>query len=231
MSLLEIKDVSKTYRNTPALNGVTLSLEAGQIVALLGDNGAGKTTLMKCIAGLITDYSGEIRVADNPIGVESKKMVSFLPDRLALPNNITWKKAISFYQRFFSDFDEVKARDLMEFFRLPADKKIREYSKGMQEKLQIGLTIARQAQVYLLDEPLSGVDPAARDVILRGMLENYNPEAIFLISTHLIQDIENLVETVIFMHSGQILLVENADELRAKYNSSIDNIFRKAYAS
>lgn len=231
MPLLEIKEVFKTYRNTHALNGVTLSLEPGQIVGLLGDNGAGKTTLMKCIAGLINDYSGEIRVAGKPVGVESKKIISFLPDRLALPNNITWETAISFYRRFFDDFDEAKARDLMDFFHLPANKKIREYSKGMQEKLQIGLTIARQAQIYLLDEPLSGVDPAARDVILKGMLENYNPEAIFLISTHLIQDIENLIETVVFMHSGQILLAENADELRAKHNASIDHIFRKAYAS
>ena len=228
---VEVAGLTKTYRGREALSGLTLSLAPGQIVGLMGDNGSGKTTLLKILAGVLADWSGSVSIAGLAPGPESKALVSFLPDASFLPDSQKPADAIAQYRRFFADFDEAKAREMVDFFGLPWDRTLQEMSKGMREKLQISLAMSRRAQVYLLDEPISGVDPASRDVILRGILQNFDEHALMLVSTHLIQDIEAVVDSVVFLRGGSVLLQGDADDLRAEHGSSLDALFRKVYAS
>jgi len=228
---IQVTGLTKAYRGRAALNALDLQLAPGQIVGLMGDNGSGKTTLLKILAGVLADWQGEVHVAGHAPGPESKALVSFLPDASFLPDSHKLDDSIALYARFFTDFDEPKAREMIDFFGLPWDRSLKEMSKGMREKLQISLAMSRRAKVYLLDEPISGVDPASRDIIMRGILSNFDEDALLLISTHLIQDVEQIVDSVLFLKGGQMLLQGEADALRAEHGSSLDSLFRKVYAS
>lgn len=228
---IEVTGLSKSYGGRPALDGLDLHLAPGQIVGLMGDNGSGKTTLLKILAGVLAEWRGSVRIAGHTPGPQSKALVSFLPDASFLPDGHRPQDSIDLYARFFADFDEHKARGMVDFFGLPWDRTLKEMSKGMREKLQISLAMSRRAKVYLLDEPISGVDPASRDIILRGILSNFDDDALLLISTHLIQDVEQIVDSVLFLRAGGVLLQGGADELRAEHGSSLDALFRKVYTS
>lgn len=228
---IEVAHLTMNYRGRTALNDLNLSFAPGQIVGLMGDNGSGKTTLLKTLAGLLAEWRGEVKIAGHTPGPESKALVSFLPDASFLPDSQKPADSIAQYARFFADFDRVKAREMIDFFGLPWDRTLKEMSKGMREKLQISLAMSRRARVYLLDEPISGVDPASRDVILRGILTNFDEHALMIVSTHLIGDVEAIVDSVVFLRAGQVLLQGEADELRAEHGTSLDALFRKVYAS
>ena len=224
-----VTNLTKTYRGRPALRDLSLELPAGRITGLMGSNGSGKTTLLKILAGVLADYQGRVRIAGHAPGPRSKAAVAFLPDAAFIADNLTAERAVAYYARFFADFDADKARDLIRFFKLPADRTIKEMSKGMGEKLRIALTMSRRARVYLLDEPISGVDPAARDVLMNGILTDFNPDALLLISTHLIADVEPIVDSVVFLHEGGLMLAGDADDLREASGMSLDALFRKEY--
>ena len=228
---IEVRGLTKAYRGRPALKGLDLTLQPGQIVGLMGDNGSGKTTLLKILAGVLADWDGEVTIAGHTPGAASKAVVSYLPDASFLPDNHRPDDSIAQYARFFADFDREKARAMVDFFGLPWDRSLKEMSKGMREKLQISLAMSRRAHVYLLDEPISGVDPASRDVILRGILTNFAEDSLLFVSTHLIQDVESIVDSVVFLRGGQVLLQGAADELRETHGTSLDGLFRKVYAA
>ena len=226
---INLSGVSKFYGNQPGLVNANLNLPNGGIVGLLGPNGCGKTTLLKILAGVITDYEGEVRLFQTAPSPESKRFTSYLPDSSLLADSITPLDAIEQYGDFFSDFDGSKAKELMHFLQLPLERKLSAMSKGMREKAQIALIMSRNAKVYLLDEPISGVDPAARQVILETIIKGFNPESLMIISTHLISDIEPIINTAVFMSAGQVFLTGDADELRQKYQTSLDGLFRGMY--
>lgn len=228
---VQVRGLTKAYRGLPALAGLDLTLAPGQIVGLMGDNGSGKTTLLKILAGVLADWSGEVTIAGHTPGPESKAVVSYLPDASFLPDHHRPEDSIAQYARFFTDFDGAKAREMVDFFGLPWDRSLKEMSKGMREKLQISLAMSRRASVYLLDEPISGVDPASRDVILKGILSNFAEDSLLFVSTHLIQDVEPIVDSVVFLRSGGLLLQGDADDLRAEHGVSLDALFRKVYSA
>ncbi len=228
---IEVHNLTKSYRGREALSNLDLTLDEGKIVGLMGDNGSGKTTLLKILAGVLADWSGTVHIAGHTPGPESKALVSFLPDQSFLPDRHKPEDSIAQYAQFFTDFDESKARDMVDFFALPWDRTLKEMSKGMREKLQIALAMSRKARVYLLDEPISGVDPASRDVILRGIIREFSDNSLLLMSTHLIHDVESVVDSVVFMRAGRVELTGDADALRAEHGSSLDALFRKVYAS
>lgn len=227
--LVHVDHLTKHYRKTPALRDYSLSLDAGHIVGLMGPNGCGKTTLLKILAGVLSDYEGTVSIDGHAPGVATKEIVSYLPDADFLNSDWTAADAIRVYSTFFADFDADKAASMVDFFGLPTDRRLDEMSKGMGEKLQISLIMSRRARVFLLDEPISGVDPATRDVILEGILREFNPESLLIMSTHLISDIEHFVDYALFMKDGQVLLQGDADDLRASHGDSLDAIFRKEY--
>ena len=227
--LVHVDHLTKHYRKTPALRDYSLSLDAGHIVGLMGPNGCGKTTLLKILAGVLSDYEGTVSIDGHAPGVATKQIVSYLPDADFLNAEWTAADAIRIYSTFFADFDADKAASMVDFFGLPTDRRLGEMSKGMGEKLQISLIMSRRARVFLLDEPISGVDPATRDVILEGILREFNPESLLIMSTHLISDIEHFVDYALFMKDGQVLLQGDADDLRASHGDSLDAIFRKEY--
>ena len=227
--LVHVDHLTKHYRKTPALRDYSLSLDAGHIVGLMGPNGCGKTTLLKILAGVLSDYEGTVTIGGCTPGVATKEIVSYLPDADFLNADWTAEEAIRVYSMFFADFDADKAALMVDFFGLPSDRRLGEMSKGMGEKLQISLIMSRRARVFLLDEPISGVDPATRDIILEGILREFNPESLLIMSTHLISDIEHFVDYALFMKEGQVLLQGDADDLRATHGDSLDAIFRKEY--
>lgn len=226
---VSVTSLTKRYGTFTALDNLDLTLHAGHIVALMGENGSGKTTLLKVLAGLLADHDGDVRIFGERLGPATKAMVSFLPDASFLPDHITAETAIVIYRDFFADFDEAKARDLIGGFRLRTDQRLNQMSKGMREKLQIALAMSRNARVHLLDEPISGVDPAARSVILDGILSAFDPNALLVISTHLITDIEAIADQAVFVRDGRVLLQGDADDLRATHGAGLDEIFRKEY--
>ena len=229
MELVKCIDVCKKYGNKQVLENVNLTIPRGKIIGLLGKNGTGKSTLIKLINDLLTPTSGEILVNGEHIGVNSKKIISYLPERTYLDKSMTVEKVIEYFKDFYDNFDEVKARKLFKDLDLDTSLKLSKMSKGMQEKVQLVLVMSRKADLYILDEPLGGVDPATRDYILDTILTNFNEGASVIISTHLIADIERILDEVIFIDKGKIILQSNSDELRNKENASIDEIFRRMF--
>lgn len=229
MELLEIKNLYKNYGEKQVLNNITLTVPRGKIIGLLGKNGTGKTTLIKLINGLLTPTEGKIIFEGEKIGPQSKLNIAYLPERTYLDKSMTIKETLKFFKEFYSNFDIDKAKDLLKKLDLDENQKIIKMSKGMQEKVQLVLVMSRKADLYILDEPLGGVDPATRDYILDTILTNFNEGASIIISTHLISDIERILDEVIFIDKGEIKLISDADELRNKENASIDEIFRRMF--
>ena len=229
MELLEIKNLNKSYDNKEVLKNINLNISSGKIVGLLGKNGAGKTTLIKLINDLLVPTSGEILVNGNRVGVDSKKVISYLPEKTYLNKQMKVSEVIDYFKDFYDDFDEIKAKKLLKDLDLNIDFKLSKMSKGMQEKVQLDLVMSRNADLYILDEPLGGVDPATRDYILDTILSNFNENASIIISTHLISDIERILDEVIFIDKGKIILQSDADKLRNKEGYSIDEIFRRMF--
>lgn len=229
MELLECKHLCKEFDNKPILKDINLKIPRGRIIGLLGKNGTGKSTLIKLINDLLTPTSGEILINGEIPGVKSKESISYLPERTYLDKEMTINQIIQYFKEFYKNFDEQKARKLLKDLNLDADKKISKMSKGMQEKLQLILVMSRNAELYVLDEPLGGVDPATRDYILDTILSNFSEGASVIISTHLIADIERILDEVIFINQGEIVLTASADELRNKEKESIDEIFRRYF--
>ena len=229
MELLECKHLYKEFDNKQILKDINLKIPKGKIVGLLGKNGTGKSTLIKLINDLLTPTSGEILINGKKISTHSKEIISYLPERTYLDKEMTIKEVLKYFEEFYTNFNSEKAIKLLKDLDLDIDKKISKMSKGMQEKLQLILVMSRDAKLYILDEPLGGVDPATRDYILDTILSNFNEGASVIISTHLIADIERILDEVIFIDKGEIFLTSSADELRNKENASIDEIFRRYF--
>lgn len=227
--LLECKNVTKKFDKKVVLDNINLKIEKGKIYGLLGKNGVGKSTLIKLINDLLTLDEGEILFKGKPIGVFSKSHISYLPERTYLDKDMKVESVIKYFEEFYEDFNTKKAYKLLKDLDLDKDKKISKMSKGMQEKLQLILVMSREADLYILDEPLGGVDPATRDYILDTILSNFKEGSSVIISTHLISDIERILDNVIFIDKGKIVLTEDADKLREKEKSSIDEIFRRSF--
>lgn len=229
MELLECKHLYKEFDGKQILKDINLKIPKGKIIGLLGKNGTGKSTLIKLINDLLTPTSGEILINGEKPGVDSKKIISYLPERTYLDKEMTVKQAVNFFEEFYKNFDSKRAISLLKDLELDVDKKLSKMSKGMQEKVQLILVMSREADLYILDEPLGGVDPATRDYILDTILSNFREGASVIISTHLISDIERILDEVIFIDKGQIILTSPADELRNKEKASIDEIFRRCF--
>lgn len=229
MELLECINLEKNYGKKKILKDINLKIPRGKIIGLLGKNGTGKSTLIKLMNDLLTPTSGEILVNGKKIGTESKRIISYLPERTYLDKSMKIKEIITYFEDFYDNFDSEKAKKLLNDLNLDEDLKLSKMSKGMQEKLQLVLVMSRKAQLYILDEPLGGVDPATRDYILDVILNNFDDNASLIISTHLISDIERILDEVIFIDKGKIILTSPSDELREKENSSIDEIFRRMF--
>lgn len=229
MELLECKHLYKEFDNKQILKDINLKIPRGKIIGLLGKNGTGKSTLIKLINDLLTPTSGEILINGEKPGVKSKEIISYLPERTYLDKEMTIKQVIKYFEEFYKNFDTPKAIKLLKDLNLDINTKISKMSKGMQEKLQLILVMSRNAELYVLDEPLGGVDPATRDYILDTILSNFSEGASVIISTHLISDIERILDEVIFIDNGEIILTSSADELRKKEKLSIDEIFRRYF--
>ncbi|NLP15462.1 MAG: ABC transporter ATP-binding protein [Clostridiales bacterium] len=227
--ILECKSLTKKFASTIALSDLNLILERGRIVGLLGPNGSGKTTLIKLINGLLVPNSGSIHIAGMEPGVESKKIVSYLPEKTYLPDWMKVSEAINFFNDFYEDFDTNRAYDMLHRLNLDPNKRLKALSKGTKEKVQLILVMSRRAHLYCLDEPIGGVDPAARDYILSTIITNYDENATVILSTHLIADIENVLDEVIFIKEGSLVLHSPVDELREKEGKSIDSLFREVF--
>ena len=229
MSMLECSALTKRYGSVTALQNIDLTLESGRIVGLVGPNGSGKTTLIKLAQHLLTPTSGVITINGLLPGPETKEIVSYLPDRDFLPQWMNLQQLTGFYHEFFEDFNPAKSAEMLESLGVTGNMPLGKMSKGTREKVQLIFTMSREARVYLLDEPIAGVDPATRDYILRTILTNYSENALVLISTHLITDVEPILDEVVFLQNGTITLHENADALRERTGKSIDGYFREVY--
>ena len=229
MELLKITNLSKNFDNKQILKDVNLTVNSGKIIGLLGKNGAGKTTLIKLINDLLTPTSGEILIKGHKIGVESKKVVSYLPERTYLNKQMKVSDVIDYFDDFYDNFNRNKAKKLLKELDIDINERLKNMSKGMQEKVQLVLVMSRNADLYILDEPLGGVDPATRDYILDTILSNFSEKASIIISTHLIADVERILDEVIFINNGIIILQSDADKLRNEENASINDIFRRSF--
>ena len=229
MELLECINLNKNFSEKKVLKDINITIPRGKIIGLLGKNGMGKSTLIKLMNDLLTASSGQILINGQPVGVESKKIISYLPERTYLDKSMTVEKVIKYFSRFYDNFDSQKAYKLLADLGLDTTQKLSKMSKGMQEKVQLVLVMSRKADLYILDEPLGGVDPATRDYILDTILTNFNEGASVIISTHLISDIERILDEVIFINEGEIVLQSTTDELREKENGSVDEIFRRMF--
>lgn len=228
-AVYEAHGLTKRYGRNTALNGVDFAVTPGKLVGLLGPNGSGKTTLLKISAGLLQPTAGSVLIDHTPVSVYTKAVTSYLPDRMALPTKFTADDAVDLYKDFFTDFDKPKAAAMLADLHINGRDKIGAMSKGTQEKMQLCLTMSRTAMLYLLDEPLGGVDPAARDYILSTILHNYSEDAALVLSTHLIDDIEKVLDEVIFLQNGKVLRQAAVDELREETGESVDAYFREVY--
>lgn len=226
---LECRDLTKRFGSVQALDGVTLNIAPGRVVGLLGPNGSGKTTLIKLATGLLTPSYGEVRICGALPGKETKAVVSYLPDRPCLPEWMSAEELMDYFADFFEDFDRSRAADMMARLRLNPQMKYGQMSKGTCEKVQLILVMSRRARLYLLDEPIGGVDPATRDYILDTIIRNYDENASVVISTHLISDVENVLDDVIFLREGRVTLQASVDDIRAQYGKSVDALFREVF--
>ena len=229
MNLIEIKDLTKSYGKKQALKDINLTIEPGNIYGLLGPNGSGKTTLIKIINNLLTPTSGEIKIKGNTPGIESKKIISYLPERTYLNMNFKVKEVLDYFEDFYDNFDRKKALTLLRKLNINPEDKLKTMSKGTKEKVQLILVMSRKADLYILDEPIGGVDPASRDYILETILSNFDNKASMIISTQLIQDIESILDNVIFINKGKIILNDKADNIRTQRNQTIDQVFREEF--
>ncbi len=231
MNILEINNLTKAYRkNKLVLQDVNITIAKGKIVGLLGPNGSGKTTLIKSIVGLLRPDSGGIEIDGHNPGIYTKSIVSYLPDLDYLPKWMTVNDAVGFFQDFYNDFDLEKSNQLLEFMKLSKALKVSQCSKGMTEKLQLALVLSRNAKLYVLDEPIAGVDPVAREKILDAIVEFYNEDSAMIITTHLLTDIERVFDDVAFIKDGKIVIYDNAEQLRMQHNQSIDQLYREVFA-
>lgn len=228
-TLVECRELTKKYGSKYALNGLNLSLESGKIIGLIGPNGSGKTTLIKLLNGLLVPASGEISIDGHSPGIETKKIISYLPDQTYLASWQSADQIINTFTDFYSDFDAAKAREMLKEMNIKLSDKISTLSKGMSEKLQLALVMSRNARLYILDEPLGGVDPAAREYILHTILTNYSDGASLLISTHLVSDVEKILDDVIMLKEGKVHLHMSAEAMRSNYNMSLDEMFKEEF--
>lgn len=228
-NIVEIKGLTKKYFNKVALNDISLNIEEGKVVGILGPNGSGKTTLIKILTGLLRQTSGEVLIDGQKIGVYTKSIVSYLPDRNFLYKWMRIEDAYNLYKDFYSDFDENKFDELLKFMKLERSMKIDTLSKGMHEKLNLALILSRNAKLYVLDEPIAGVDPVARDQILDAIINNYNENSSMLITTHLVRDMESMLDEVVFLKEGNIILTGNAEALREERGMQIDDIYKEVF--
>lgn len=229
MAILECRDLSKRFGAVQALDEVNLKIQLGRVIGLLGPNGSGKTTLLKLANGLLTPTSGEILIDGLAPGNESRSIVSYLPDRPYLAEWMNVRQLLDFFEDFYNDFDRDKAMEMLLRLNIDDSMRIKEMSKGTREKAQLILVMSRKARLYLLDEPIGGVDPATRDYILDTIIRNYNPEAAVVISTHLIADVEQVLDDVVFINQGKIVLESSVDEIREEHGMSVDQYFREVF--
>ena len=228
--MIQCEHVKKKYGRKTALADFSAEFETGKIIGLLGPNGSGKTTLIKILAGLLTTEEGVVRIDKKPIGVDTKRIVSYLPERPYLSSAFRVKDIIRTFEEFYEDFDKSVAGQMLQSLHIDTKSRIASLSKGNREKVQLVMVMSRRAKVYLLDEPMGGVDPAARDFILKTILNNYNEEACVLISTHLISDVEKILDEVIFIKDGELVLHESVDRIREEEKKSVDALFREVFA-
>ena len=229
MILLEANNLSKSYGAFPALQNVNLTIDCGRIIGLLGPNGSGMTTILKIINGLLVPSSGSITIGGEAPGVITKQHISYLPDTSYFPKWMKITDLFTYFNDFYADFDEAKAREMLRRLNINEKMKLKQMSKGTLEKVQLILTMSRNANLYCLDEPIGGVDPATRDYILQTIINNYSENASVLISTHLISDVENVLDDVIFLQDGQVRLQSTVDEIREKEGQSVDSLFREVF--
>ena len=229
MATWECKSLCKRYGNVQALDNVSFAVEPGRVVGLLGPNGSGKTTLIKLANGLLTPTGGELLINGQKPGKATRAQVSYLPDRPCLPEWMSAEKLLNMFADFYADFQRDKAQEMLEKLGIDPTQKIKQMSKGTREKVQLILVMSRKAELYLLDEPIGGVDPATRDYILETIIRNYNPSASVVISTHLIADVEQVLDDVIFINHGQIVLRSSVDDIREQQGKSVDAYFREVF--
>lgn len=227
--ILDARNLSKKYNEKTAINGINLRLERGKIIGLLGPNGSGKTTFIKLANGLLTPNGGEILIDNKKPGPETKAIVSYLPERTYLNDAMTVKESIEFFKDFYKDFDETRANDMIARLNISLTDRLKNMSKGNKEKVQLILVMSRRAQIYFLDEPIAGVDPATRDYIIETIISNYDESATVVISTHLISDVEKVLDDVIFLKEGNIVLHKTVDEIREQEGKSVDALFREVF--
>lgn len=227
--ILECRNITKAYGNKVALNGVNLQLNRGRIIGLLGPNGSGKTTLIKLISGLLVPTAGEILIAGQNPGIETKKIVAYLPERNYLPDWMKVSDMLKFFSDFYTNFNVEKAKDMLARLNINVNEKLKTMSKGTKEKVQLVMVMSREAELYLLDEPIGGVDPAARDYILNTIISNYTENASVIISTHLIADVEPILDDIIFIQNGTLRLQSSVDEIRENEGKSVDTLFREVF--
>ena len=229
MPILECNNLTKRFGSVEALMDVSFSVEPGRIVGLLGPNGSGKTTMIKLINGLLTPTSGQVLIDGEAPGKRSHALVSYLPDRSCLPQWMTAAQLLDFYRDFYPDFREDAAKEMLSRLEIPEKRRMKQLSKGTREKVQLIMVMSRAAKLYLLDEPIGGVDPATRDYILQTIIGNYNPEASVMISTHLIADVEKVLDDVLFINQGRIMLRTSVDQIREEKGMSVDQLFREVF--
>ena len=228
-NIMEVKNLAKSYGRSIALNGISFNVPKGKIVGVLGPNGSGKTTLIKIIMSLLSGYTGEVLVKGLPPGTEANKLVSYLPDVGHLPPWFKVCEAINLFADYYTDFEKSRAEQMLTSMKIPFDKKIKKLSRGMQEKVQIALVMSRRASLYLLDEPIGAVDPASREFILDTILRNFPEDSSILLSTHIIADIEPVLDIAIFLKDGEIVLNDEVDNIREDKNTSLDQLFREVF--
>lgn len=227
--ILRCTDLVKKYGSFTALNKINISLDSGKIVGLLGPNGSGKTTLIKILNGLLTPTAGSVTIDGHPIGVETKKVVAYLPDNSYLNSWMSVKQIVAYFADFYEDFRPEVAYEMLERLGISPERKLKTLSKGNKEKVCLILVMSRNARLYVLDEPIAGVDPAARDYVISTIINNYNPQSTVIISTHLIADIEQVLDEVIFLKEGNIVLQKSVEDIRSEHEKSVDELFREVF--